>query len=380
MRCAFPLVTVCAALSLASACKRSEGDVACSPGTLTFSKPAIVVAEPEGTVDDVRIAAIGTDFLIVWSSGATLDDTDLYGVIVGLDGVVASNTVRITQAAGMSTRIRLAPGPGGIGVSWTDGRLTQRVAMADVLPGLAPSTSPAVFQSPVVAADQEPVPAIAAIGDAYVVAWNGRGSDGFDHLYAQVMSSSGAAVGSPFALSAAQEDRATPPTISAAVSSGGAVAVVIADEELRPGVADADVFAYLVAGTGALASARYGISSKATAPEAIGGGVVWVDRRDGGRGDLFFAQVGGGEIRLTQGPAENEAPSVTPAADGFLMTWLADGELRLRAFKGDGRANGSLLRPASGSATRADVAWTGASAGVVWAAPDGLRFRPLACP
>ena len=381
MRRRLPLCPLLVAALASGACKGKEVEVVCRPGALQFSRAASLVAEPAGVLADVRIAAVGSDFAIVWSAGASAADTDLYGRLVRHDGIASSNEVRITQAAGLSSRLRLAPGPSGIGVSWTDGRFTQQVAMATVLPpgSLSASGLPAVFQSPVVATDQAPIPGIAVSTSGWIVAWNGRGSDGNDHLFAQVLTSSGAAAGSPFPLAAAQEDRATRPTVAAAGSGG---LVVIVDEEMRVGAADADVWATLVAGTGALASARYGASSEATSPEAVafegGAGVVWTDLRDGGRADLWYAQFGGGEIRLTQGPEAHGGASVVSAGAGFLLSWLADGELRFRAMKADGRPDGGPI--AVGEASRGDVGWNGFSAGVVWIDPDSrIWFRPLAC-
>jgi len=370
------LLLACAFAS-AGACSGKKIDEVCRPGSLRFTNVATLVATPSGVLTDLRVAAIASDFAVVWSSGPTLEDNDLYGRTVRHDGLVSSNEVRITQAAGVSSGIRLAPGPGGLGVSWSDGRFAQRVAMATVLHGLSPAVSPVVFQSPVIASDQLPVPAIAAIGDRWVVAWNGRGADGNDHLFAQVLTSSGAA-GSVFPLAAAQEDRATGPSMAA--SSSGAV--VIVDQELRVGAADADVWAYLVAGTGALGTARYGASSEAKDPEAVGfaggAGVVWTDTRDEGRPDLWFAQFGGGEIRLTAGPDANTVASVASAGTGFLMTWIGGSEIRFRAMKGDGRPDGGLITVASEPGA-SDVAWNGFSAGVVWADSSGIWFRPLGC-
>lgn len=369
-------------LLLVAGCNGKDGEVACRPGALQFSQPASLVAEPVGVVSDLRIAALGSNFAIVWSAGPSEADTDLYGRTVRFDGIASSNEVRITQAAGLSTAIRLAPGASGLGISWTDGRFTQQAALATVLSPATLSASgvPAVFQSPVVAADQQPIPALAPIADGWVVAWNGRGTDGFDHLFAQVLSTGGDAIGASFPLAAAQEDRASRPSVAVSGSSG---AIVVADEELRIGAGDPDVWAYLVAGTGALASVRYGATSDARAPEAVGfaggAGVVWTDLRDGGRADLWYAELGGGEIRLTNAPEIHGSPSVASTGTGFLMTWLADGERRFRAMKGDGRPDGGSIVVSDG-VSRGDVGWNGFSAGVTWADADSrIWFRPLEC-
>lgn len=365
-----------------AACNGKDVENVCRPGSLQPSQPATLVAQPAGLITGVRLAAVGSDFAIVWSAGPSDDENDLYGRFVRNDGVPSSNEVRITQAAGISSRVRLSAGASGIGISWTDGRFAQRVAMATVLPAgsLSPIGLPAVFQSPVIASDQEPVPALASVGgDAWVVAWNGRGTDGNDHLFAQALvltSGTAAAAGEPFPLAAAQEDRASPPSVAA--SSGGGV--VIVDQELRVGAPDADVWAYLVVGT-ALESARYGATSEAKFPEAVGfaggAGVVWNDFRDGGRPDLWYAPFGGGEIRLTSGPESHIGMAVASAFEGFLLTWSADGELRFRAMKGDGRPDGGTI--VIGQGGFGDVAWNGFSAGVAWADAGGVWFRPLAC-
>ena len=379
-----------AAIAASTGCKGQDGEVACRPGALGFSRPASLVAEPSGSLFDVRVAAVGTSsFAVVWSEGPSLSDNDLWGRRVGLDGTLQSSPLRITQAAGPSSAIRLEPGPGGLGVSWTDGRFTQQVAMATVLSsGFQPVTPlPAVFQSPVVAADQAPIPDLAVTGTGWLVAWNGRGNDGYDHLFVQGLGPDGAAAGEPVALVPAQSDRATPPTIAAAGTGGAAV---IVDEELRPGVPDPDVFAYLVAGTGAVVAAdRFGDVSDARSPEAVGlfeaAGVLWLDRRDGNRPDLYYARMGSGERRLTEGPASHVAPAVASLGDAFLVQWIAAAEgaapeVRVRAFLPDGRpAAGAQV---AGEGVFGDVAWHPRvrAAGVVWVGSDAtIWFRPLAC-
>lgn len=365
-------------------CKRREGDVPCSAGALQLAKPATLVAQPQDTVWDVRVTgALSSSFAVVWSAGPSEEDNDLYARRVRLDGTTVSNEVRVTLAAGISAPLRLARGPAGIGLSWRDGRLARDVAMATVLDAatLSPVAPPAVFQSPVIADDQAPVPAIAAVGSAFAVVWNGRGTDGNDHLYGQLLAPEGVAVGEPFALVPDQTDRATPPSAAAAGTAGG---IVIADQETRVGVEDPDVFLYFVSGTSA-AAARYGAVSDARAPEAVGlstPGVVWIDLRDGGRPDLWFASLDSGERRLTQGPEQHLAHSVAAANGFFLTQWTAreDGrdEIRVRAHQADGRPAGGVLLVGEGAF--GDVAWNGAAGAVVWTDEDRrVWFRPVAC-
>ena len=370
-------------LTAIAGCKRREGEVPCGPGAISLAKPATRVAQPADPVWDVRVAgALSSSFAVVWSAGPSDEENDLYAARVRLDGTTVSNEERVTLAAGVSSPLRLARGPAGVGIAWRDGRLARDVAMATVLDAgtLTPVAQPAVFQSPVIADDQAPVPAIAAVGSAFAVVWNGRGTDGNDHLYGQLLAPEGLALGAPFALVPDQTDRATPPSAASAGSAGG---IVIADQELRVGVEDADVFAYFVSGTAATA-ARFGAVSEALAPEAVGGatpGVVWVDLRDGGRPDLWFASFASGERRLTEGPALHGGHSVASAGGFFLVQWTAvtpaGPEIRVRAHQADGRPAGGVLVPGAGSA--GDVAWNGAAGAVVWADDDGIWFRPLAC-
>jgi hypothetical protein len=230
------------------------------------------------------------------------------------------------------------------------------------------------FQSPTIAADQSPVPAIASLGSGFLVAWNGRGPDGNDHLFAQVLGGAG-----PFALVPDLSDRATPPS---AASAGGAV--VITDEETRVGSPDPDVFAYAVIGSGAaLAEARYGATSDARAPEAValssGGGIVWTDYRSGDAA-LWYAPFGSGEkVLVANGVDGSVRPSLAPASDAFLAVWVSDdGELRVRPFKSDGRPAGDPRT--AGPAVRGDVAWNGTAAGLVWRdAADRIWFRAMSC-
>lgn len=394
MRRLLPLALV---LVIVTACKRSDEPAVCAAGSsLAPSRTAVQVSPPGASPFEARIAALGTaGFATFWSGGPAPSDTDLYARTVSRDGIVQPGYERLTQVAGRSDSLRVAPGPGGIGIVWRDDRFGTLDALGTVI-SMTAQTSGAValFRSADLEPDQSPQPAIAALGTAYVVAWNAPAADpeGDDRLFAQIMGADGTAVGAPVALVPSGADAAGPPV---AVRFAGGLAIVDAEE--RTGLSSPpDVFAYVLGTAGEFREVRLALERPAWNPEVAAAGsvvgVLFCTASEEGQ-ELWFATVDASGVRLPERrlarTGDSCFASIIGAGEVFQAVWIDDTTATREVVFQSVSPTGARLGPAhvlaAGTAILGappDVAWDGEAAGVVWLeenAGTAIRFRPLTC-
>ncbi len=362
---------------IALSCGRRETTLLCGEERLGEVSAARRVDVPGGQPPlEARVAALASGWLVVWSAGDATD-SDLWVREVDAYGVATGAEVPLTLLAGKSDNPRVALGPGGIAIAWRDDRNGRNDAWATVIGSAGQPAFPALFQTGVFTSDQDPRPAIAALGTAWAVVWNGPGPDGHDHLYAQAMDASGAAIGAPVGIDAQQLDRATPPS---AANVGGSLAVV--DVESRPGATNPpDVFAYVLSPVFTPPFQRFAVEpADASGVEiaALGalGGIVWCSDSE-----VWFAAVdSAGVAHAEHRVAAGCSPAIAPAQIAFLASWVGpDGVAVAQALTPSGSADGRAIRLGE-AVGRPDVAWASGRAAVVWTSPsEGVRIQPLGC-
>jgi hypothetical protein len=173
--------------------------------------PATSSAWFPGEQKNASVASDGSgNYLVVWQDNRNSAATgyDIYGARVAVDGTVLdwNGGILISGAGGDQQNPTVAYGDGSYLVAWEDFRVDE---FGDIYGARLDKTTGGVspLSSPISAADyDQQIPCVAYDKDAnYLVVWqDGSGSD-YDILGARV-SSSGGTPGTPFAISAYQDE------------------------------------------------------------------------------------------------------------------------------------------------------------------------------
>jgi hypothetical protein len=348
------------------------GGAAVSTAAPVFLGPNMRVSGPAGTVDEFRPAAAWNGkadrYLIVWEDGRNqaTRGTDIYGQLVGVDGVRVGANFRISNGAATSDEI-------GPAVAWSDS------------------------------------------GGAYLVVWgderNWAPATGGADIYGQLVGPEGELAGSNFRVSGAAATSASWPAVAANPADNEYL--IVWEDGRNQATRARDIFGQRLATAGSPIGGDFRISgTQATENEnspavAWNQGtdeylVVWSDGRDNAtRGHDIYGQrlnadgtPARGDFRISGAAAtySEDSPAVTSnqATDEYLVVWSDGRNNATRGWDIYGQrreAGGTRVGPnfrISGPAGKADdykpaLAWDDAAEQylVVW--EDERHFTTRGC-
>jgi hypothetical protein len=304
------------------------------------------------------------------------------------DGLVCQGSCHPAQAAGPATQVSSSPAGAssatfastgsGYGVAWMDFRTGHPEVFFARLDG----TGHKVGEDQKVpgAGATSNAPSIVWTGSAFGIAWADN-RDGNFEIYFRILGPDGTAIGGERRVTSAPQNSSDP----SLVWTGGGFGVAWTD--YRDGGNGEIYFARLDA-SGARIGADVRITDQpnnSNGPSLVwtgsGFGVAFLDDRDLGGGDVYFARISdsgaeiGEETRVSVAGGAGFGPSLIWDGTGYGVAWgeqpaLAERHIRFARLDAPGTRLGEVIQVdgGPGPANEPSLAWNGLEYGVLW--PD----------
>lgn len=296
----------------------------------------VVLPDPRPQFEPA-VAANATGYLVVWRETGITGGGNLRGARVSSDGrVIDPGGIAIGPGVGEQSFPAVAAGRGDFLVVWQEGEAGSRDILGVRIEGASGSELDADPIPICRAAADQSAPAVAALGDGYLVVWEdarNRGAGAGIDLYGVRISAEGMVMDDPPIPVAVGEGDQKRPDLAAVDE-----AWMVVWHDLRTGV-DFDTLGVRITGDGTVLDADAisigeGPGSQWNPSVAYNGGqflVVWQDRAAGLYHDLFGRRLDAGGTIIDAEPlvvakdpedgVDRVKPEVTAEGNGFVVVW-----------------------------------------------------------